>query len=352
MNLRKQPFGTTPDGQAVELYTLANDKGARARIMTYGGTIVSLEVPGRDGKIDDVVLGFDTLDEYIKDSPHFGCICGRYANRIGKARFVLDGVEYTLAKNNRENHLHGGTKAFDKKVWQTDPVEQPKAVGMKMRYLSRDGEEGYPGNLSCTVTCLLTDDNSLQIEYEARTDKPTPVNLTNHSYFNLVGQGNGDILNHVLTIHADQFTPTDEGQIPTGELRSVKGTPLDFTRPTAVGARIAQEDESLRIGSGYDHNWVLGCCGHSLTLAAEVYEPRSGRVMQVLTTEPGIQLYTGNFLDGHHRGKGGRTYVRRGGLCLETQHFPDSPNKPAFPSTILRPGQVYRTKTLYAFSTR
>jgi aldose 1-epimerase len=352
MSVQREPFGVTPDGKTVDLYTLVNSHGLRARIMTYGGTIVSLEVPDRDGKLADVVLGFETLAEYIKDSPHFGCVCGRYANRIGKGGFTLDGVQYTLARNNDGNHLHGGIKGFDKKVWQAQPVEEPAAVGVRMTYLSRDGEEGYPGNLSCTMTYVLTNGNELQIDYDARTDKATPVNLTNHSYFNLAGQGNGDILGHVLTIFADRFTPTDKGQIPTGELRSVKGTPLDFTKPMAIGARIDQDDEQLRFGHGYDHNWVLNSGGGTLALAAEVYEPRTGRMMRVLTTEPGIQLYTGNFLDGHHVGKGKRVYGRRAALCLETQHFPDSPNKPGFPSTIVRPGQTYKTKTVYAFSMR
>lgn len=352
MDIERQPFGTAPDGQAVELYTLTNASGLRARIMTYGGTIISLEVPDRTGKLDDVVLGFETLAQYVKDSPKFGCVCGRYANRIGKARFVLDGVEYTLAKNVGKNHLHGGVKGFDKMVWQAEPVKGPDAVGVKMTYLSADGQEGYPGNLSCTMTYTLTNENELRIDYEARADKPTHVNLTNHSYFNLAGQGSGDVLGHTLTINADRFTPTDKDQIPTGEVRSVKGTPMDFTRPTAIGARIDQDDEQLRIGKGYDHNWVLNGAGGSLALAAEACEPKTGRVMRVYTTEPGVQLYTGNHLDGHHVGKGGKSYGRRSGFCLETQHFPDSPNKPEFPSTILRPGQTYRTTTVFAFSAR
>ncbi len=352
MPVQKQPFGATSDGHKADIYTLTNTHGVHARITNYGGTIVSLDVPDRKGRLGDVELGFDTLEQYIKDSPHFGCICGRYANRIAKGRFVLDGVEYTLAVNNGPNHLHGGRKGFDKMIWNAEPVEQAGAVGVRMTYLSHDGEEGYPGNLSCTLTYLLTHDNKLQIDYEARTDKPTPINLTNHSYFNLAGHGNGDILNHVLTIHADRFTPTDETQIPTGELRSVKGTPMDFTQPVPIGARIGLDDPQLRIGRGYDCNWVLNSGGGSLAPAAEVYEPNSGRVMKVLTTEPAIQLYTANHLDGHHVGKGGKRYVRHGALCLETQHYPDSPNKPHFPSTILRPGKAFRSTTVYAFSAR
>ncbi len=352
MSIEKEPFGTTKQGESVDLYTLTNANGMRVRIMTYGGVIVSVEVPDRDGKTDDVVLGFETLEAYIKDSPHFGCITGRYGNRIGKARFTLDGQEYTLAKNNGENHLHGGIDSFDRKVWATEPIEKPDAVGLKMSYLSKDGEEGYPGNLNCTVTYWLTNDDELRIDYEATTDKPTVVNLTNHSYFNLAGAGNGTILDHVLTIHADRFTPTDDGQIPTGELRPVEGTPFDFRRRTPIGKRIDADDEQIRFGSGYDHNFVLNSQDGSLALAAEVYEPKTGRVMRVLTTEPGVQLYTGNFLNGRLVGKGGKTYPRRGALCLETQHYPDSPNKPEFPSTVLRPGETYKTTTVYAFSAR
>ncbi|MBN1342979.1 MAG: galactose mutarotase [Phycisphaerae bacterium] len=352
MGIQKQPFAKTPHGQVVDLYTLTNAGGVRARIMTYGGTIVSLEVPDREGKLGDVVLGFDTLAEYIKDSPHFGCVCGRFANRIAKGRFTLDGVEYKLATNNGPNHLHGGIKGFDKAVWKTEPVEKSGAAGVRMTYTSADGEEGYPGALTCKMTYTLTYDNELRIDYQARTDKPTPLNLTNHTYFNLAGAGTGDINNHELMINADRFTPTDATQIPTGELRPVEGTPMDFRKPTPIGARIDADDEQLRTGSGYDHNWVLNSADGSLALAAEVYEPTTGRVMRTYTTEPGVQLYTANHLDGHHVGKAGKRYGRRGALCLETQHFPDSPNKPDFPSTILRPGQTYAQTTVYAFATR
>lgn len=352
MSIRKQPFGKTAGGQAVDLFELTNAAGPRAAIMTYGATVVSLEVPDRNGKPGDVVLGFETLDEYVKYSPHFGCACGRYANRIAKGRFTLDGAEYSLAVNNGENHLHGGIKGFDKVVWKAEPVDRPGAVAVKMTYLSADGEEGYPGNLSCEITYSLTSDNALRIDYKATTDKPTVVNLTNHSYFNLAGHGVGNILGHQLMINADRFTPTDKGQIPTGELRDVKGTPMDFTRPTAVGARIDQDDEQLRAGGGYDHNWVINGSDESPALAAEVYEPTTGRVMRVHTTEPGIQLYTGNHLNGRLVGKGGKTYAKRSALCLETQHFPDSPNKSDFPTTTLRPGETYTQTTIYSFTAR
>ncbi len=352
MDSQTQPFGKTPDGDEVQLVMLTNDNGLRARIMSHGGTVISLEVPDRDGKLDDVVLGFETLEEYIKDSPHFGCVCGRFANRIAGGRFVLDGVEYTLATNNGPNHLHGGIKAFDKVVWSSEPVERPDAVGVRMTYLSVDGEEGYPGNLSCALTYLLTGDDALRIDYEATTDAPTVINLTNHSYFNLAGHGRGDVLAHELTIDGDRFTPTDAGQIPTGELRDVRGTPMDFTRPAAIGARIDQDDEQLHLGKGYDHNWALNSGHGSLALAAEVYEPTTGRVMEVHTTEPGVQLYTANNLDGHHVGKGGRAYHARHALCLETQHFPNAPNQPTFPSTVLRPGETYTQTTVYRFLAR
>jgi aldose 1-epimerase len=352
MNIDVASFGKTPEGQAVRLYQLNNVHGLKAAIMTYGAIVVSLEVPDRAGKLDDIVLGYDNLQDYIKNSPYFGAIVGRYGNRIGKGRFTLDGVEYDkLAINNGENHLHGGTKGFDKVVWDDEPVWRPNGVGVKLRYLSKDGEEGYPGNLQATVTYVLTNDDELRIEYEATTDKATPVNLTNHSYFNLTG-GERDILGHVLALNAEVFTPVDKGLIPTGELPSVKGTPMDFTRPTAIGARIGQDYEQLKFGGGYDHNWVLKKKGEGLTTAARVYEPTTGRVLEVATTEPGIQFYSGNFLDGTITGKKGKVYQHRWGFCLETQHFPDSPNKPHFPSTILRPGEKYETTTVYRFSTR
>ena len=352
MDVQKEIFGKLSDGRQVELYTLTNANGARARIMTYGGILVSLEVPDRSGKLDDVTLGFDNLQGYLKGHPYFGAIVGRYGNRIGKGTFTLDGVTYQLAKNNDENHLHGGIKGFDKVLWDAEPVKQDNAVGVKLSYLSKDGQENYPGNLSCTVLYTLTNDDELKISYEAATDKATPINLTHHSYFNLAGQGSSDILGHAMMLNADGFTPVDKGLIPTGELRPVKGTPMDFTTPTAIGARIEQDDEQLKFGGGYDHNWVLNKTDAPLTLAARVYEPTTGWVMEVYTTEPGIQFYSGNFLDGTITGKGARVYEHRYGFCLETQHFPDSPNKPNFPSVVLRPGEKYIHHTVFKFSAR
>jgi len=346
MDLFKENFGRLPDGTPVELFTLNNSHGLRARIMTYGAIVVSLEVPDRDGSLADITLGYDSLDGYLETTPYFGAVVGRYGNRIAKAKFTLDGVEYTLAANNGENHLHGGLKGFDKVMWAAEPVREEAAVGVKLSYLSPDGEEGYPGNLSCVVTYWITEDNELKITYEATTDKATPLNLTHHSYFNLAGQGRGDILGHELILEADRYTPVDEGLIPIGELRPVAGTPFDFTTPHIIGARIAQ------VHGGYDHNFVLRSGGGDLARAAQVFEPTSGRVMEVFTTEPGIQFYTGNFLDGSIFGKVGREYNKHYGFCLETQHFPDSPNQPDFPSTILRPGETYHTLTIHKFSTR
>ncbi|MHC4624421.1 MAG: aldose epimerase family protein [Planctomycetota bacterium] len=352
MDVKKEVFGKTPDGQEVELHTLTNSNGAKARIMTYGAIVVSLEAPDRNGKLGDIVLGFDTLEDYLKDHPYFGCVVGRYGNRIGRGRFTLNGVEYKLATNNGENHLHGGIKGFDKVVWNAEPVRLNDAVGVKLTYLSKDGEEGYPGNLSCSVIYTLTNNDELKISYVATTDKPTPVNLTHHSYFNLAGEGAGDILGHDLMLNADRFTPVDAGLIPTGALVSVRGTPMDFMKPMAIGARINQDDEQLKFGLGYDHNFVLNKTDDSLTLAATVYEPTTGRVMEIHTTEPGIQFYSGNFLDGSNVGKGGKVYKHRYGFCLETQHFPDSPNKPQFPSVILKPGQRYAHVTVHKFYAR
>jgi len=341
----KISWGNTPEGQPVELYTLMNAKGSEARIMTYGGVVVSLKVPDRSGALGDVVAGFDNLEGYLTPPPYFGAIIGRYGNRIGAGRFSLGGMEYQLAKNNGANHLHGGTRGFDKRVWSAKPLS-PQSL--ELSYLSKDGEEGYPGNLSATVTYTLTDANELRIEYSATTDKETVVNLTNHSYFNLAGEG--DILGHQVMIHADRFTPVDKGLIPTGELKSVAGTPFDFLTAKAIGERIEQKDKQLIFGQGYDHNWVLNRTGPGLETAARVTDSKSGRVLEVLTTEPGLQFYTGNFLDGTLKGKG-RVYAKRSAFCMETQHFPDSPNKPAFPSTVLRPGDTYRTTTVYRFST-
>lgn len=350
MKIKKEHFGTLTDGRAVALYTLVNDNGLKTTITSYGGIVVSLWVPDRDGTPGDVVLGFDTLDEYIKHNPFFGCLIGRYGNRIGGGRFTLDGVEYVLAQNNGPNHLHGGRQGFDKKLWDAQAIELPNGPALKLRYVSPDGEEGYPGTLSVEVVYTLTNDNALRMDYRATTDKPTLVNLTNHSYFNLSAGQAETILDHELTLYADHFTPVDATLIPTGELRPVDGTPLDFRTPTRVGARIDANDEQLRFGGGYDHNWVINGPMGQLRPAARLYEPKSGRVMEVWTTEPGVQFYSGNMMPPAMSGKNGRTYPRRGGLCLETQHYPDSPNKPHFPSTVLRPGETYATTTLYKFS--
>lgn len=343
----KQEFGKTSDGTPVELYTLSNKQGVEAKIMNYGGIVVSLRTPDRTGKSGDITLGFDTLEGYLKPNPYFGAIVGRYGNRIAHGRFKLDGVEYKLAQNNGENALHGGIKGFDKQVWK---VKDAGPQFVELGYLSRDGEEGYPGNLDVTVRYTLTDNNELRIDYSATTDKDTVLNLTNHTYFNLAGEG--DVLQHELKLYADRFTPVDKGLIPTGELRDVAGTPFDFRKPVAIGARINADDEQIRLGGGYDHNFVLNKSGDALAPAAEVFEPHSGRVLVVLTTEPGVQFYTGNFLDGTIHGKGGQVYQRRSAFCLETQHFPDSPNHPEFPTTTLKPGARYHSTTVWKFSVR
>jgi aldose 1-epimerase len=352
-DITKADFGTTRDGKKVDIYTLTNANGLQTKITNYGGTVVSLLVPDRVGTLADIVLGFDHLKDFETQSPYFGAIIGRYGNRIGKAKFTLDGVEYKLAANNGENHLHGGLKGFDKVVWDAEPFQNKKGVGLKLHRISADMEEGYPGNLDVTITYTLTNEDELQIDYMATTDKPTVCNLTNHSYFNLAGQGNGTILNHELMLAANYYTPVDSGLIPTGEIAPVKGTPMDFTKPIAIGARIGADFEQLKYGGGYDHNWVL-CKDPSdvMTLAAEVYEPTSGRVMKIYTEEPGIQFYCGNFLDGTLTGKNGKVYPKRSGFCLETQHYPDSPNKPNFPSVVLRPGQTYKTTTIHKFSVK
>jgi len=347
----REVFGNV-DGKQVFLYALSNGKGMEARITNYGGIVVSLVVPDRANAPGDVVLGYDSLSSYLKATPYFGAIVGRYGNRIGKAKFTLDGKEYTLKANDGPNTLHGGLKGFDKVVWTPDESTPSTEPVLRLTYVSPDGEEGYPGTLTATVTYTLTDSNELRIDYAATTDKPTVLNLTHHSYFNLAGAGSGDILSHELMLNADRFTPIDSGLITTGELRSVEGTPMDFRTPTAIGARIGAKDEQLRLGRGYDHNWVLNRTGDGLSLAARVFEPKSGRVMEVWTTQPGIQFYTGNFLDGSNVGKGGKVYAYRTGLCLETQHFPDSPNKPQFPSTVLRPGEKFASTTVYRFMTR
>ncbi|AKJ06124.1 aldose 1-epimerase [Archangium gephyra] len=350
--MERTPFGTAPGGQPVEVYTLTNRQGVEARVTNYGGIILGLRVPDRHGRFDDVVLGYDSLAGYLAESPYFGALVGRYGNRIARGRFTLDGQPYTLATNNGVNHLHGGLKGFDKVVWTAAPFENDQGMGLVLTYVSPDGEEGYPGTLTARVTYTLTGDNALVFDYHATTDKATPVNLTQHSYFNLAGDGKGDILGHVVTLNADRFVPIDPTSIPLGELRDVTGTPFDFRRPIAIGARIGQEDEQLRNGQGYDHCVVLDKGGKAgeLTLAAHVLEPTTGRVMEIHTTEPGMQFYSGNFLDGSLKGKKGAVYHHRHGFAMETQHFPDSPNQPSFPSTILRPGEHYRSRSVYRFS--
>ncbi len=344
----KTSFGKTPDGQNVDLYTLTNQNGMQVAITNFGGIVVRIQTVDRQGKTDDVVLGYDSLDGYVNDTAYFGAVIGRYGNRIALGKFTLDGAMYTLARNNGENSLHGGIKGFNKAVWQAREMAVEDGPSVELTYLSKDGEEGYPGNLSVKVLYTLTDRNELKIDYTATTDKKTVLNLTNHSYFNLNPAGS-DVLQHLLMIQADKFTPVDAGLIPTGELRSVAGTPFDFRKPTAIGARIEQEDEQLKLGKGYDHNFVLNRKGKGMELAARVVEPTTGRVLEVLTDEPGLQFYTGNFLDGSVRGKGGKAYGRRSAFCLETQHFPDSPNHPKFPSTELKPGEKYQTTTIYRF---
>jgi aldose 1-epimerase len=350
--IAKDSFGNTSNGIAVELYTLTNTLGIEARIITYGGTVVSLNVPDRNDGLGDIVLGFDSVGDYEEYSRYFGALIGRYANRIAKGRFSLNGKEYTLAVNNGENHLHGGVKGFDKVVWTGRPFIDESGANLELSYLSRDGEEGYPGDLNLTVIYTMTDSNELRIEYSATTDQNTIVNLTNHSYFNLASAGSGDVLDHEMMINADRFTPTDSGAIPTGELRDVNGTPFDFTKTKTIGADIDADDEQIKFGHGYDHNFVLNKAGNKLSHAATVFEPTSGRVMEVYTTEPGIQFYSGNYLDGSVKGKNGRIYERRSAFCLEAQHFPDSPNKPQFPSTVLKPGERYSQVTVYKFSIR
>jgi aldose 1-epimerase len=344
--IEKILFGMTRDGAPVDQYVLTNATGMKAKVITYGGILTELDVPDRHGKQGDVVLGFDDLDNYLKGHPHFGAITGRVANRIAKGKFTLDGKEYTLAINNGPNSLHGGLKGFDKVVWKAEPKETDDAVVVQLTYLSPDGEEGYPGNLTTVVTYTLTNQNELRIDYKATTDKATPVNLTNHSYFNLAGPESGDILRHELMLQADTYTVADDTLIPTGEIREVKGTPLDFTKPATIGSRIAQVADKT---GGYDHNFVLRGKGEKPVLAARVYEPKTGRVMEMFTTEPGVQLYTANFLDGKIKGKGGVLYKKHQAFCLEAQHYPDSVNQPRFPSVILRPGETYKQATVYKF---
>jgi aldose 1-epimerase len=347
MNINKQPFGATLDGAAVDLYTLSNDNGLEARITNYGGIVVSLLAPDKTGALADVVLGHESLAGYLTASPYFGCIVGRYGNRIAKGRFALNGVEYSLATNDGPNSLHGGLVGFDKKVWQASGVIIESGAGVVLRHTSSDGEEGYPGQLHVVVIYILTNANELRIAYSATTDKDTVLNLTNHTYFNLAGKG--DILGHEMQIFADHFTPVDATLIPTGELRSLDGSPLDFRASTAIGARIQLNDEQLVLGKGYDHNFVVNGQADTLRPAVRVTEPTTGRALELHTTEPGVQFYSGNFLDGTVTGKNGAVYAQRSGFCLETQHFPDSPNQPGFPSTVLKPGETYRSTTVFKF---
>lgn len=351
-SITRKPFGKAPSGQAVSLYTLTNKHGAQVKITNYGGIVTSITVPDRRGHLGDVVLGFDNIEGYVKHSPYFGALIGRYGNRIAKGRFKLDGKTYKLAVNNGPNSLHGGKVGFDKKVWTATPMHMANGVGLGLGLVSANGEEGYPGKLTVKVVYTWTDDDTLRINYTATTNKDTVLNLTNHSYFNLNGQGNGTILGQRMMINANRYTPIDKTSIPLGPLASVFGTPFDFRRPTAIGARINSNNTQIKNGAGYDHNFVLNHPPHALGLAARAVSPESGRVLTVSTTEPGVQFYTGNFLDGTFSGKGGKVYKKRYAFCLECQHFPDSPNHPAFPTTELRPGQTYRQTTEYHFSTR
>ena len=348
-NLKKMTFGQTKAGQTVDLYVLTNGKGAVAKIMTYGAIVTELQMPDRKGQLGDVVLGFDNLEGYLGAHPYFGAVVGRVANRIAKGKFTLNGVNYTVATNNGPNHLHGGLKGFDKVVWAAEPVQSKDGVAVKFTYLSKDGEEGYPGNLQVTVVYTLTDQNELRLDYTATSDKDTPINLSNHSYFNLGGAETGGILKHELQLNADKYTPVDDTLIPTGELKPVQGTVMDFRKPVAIGARLKE------VGGnpvGYDHNYVLNGGGAKLDFVARATEPTSGRVMEVFSTEPGVQFYSGNFLDGTNKGKKGVVYNQYHGFCLETQHFPDSINHTNFPTSVLKPGTVYNQTTLYKFSAK
>jgi len=351
--IKKESFGKTTGGEQIDIYTLSNKKGMEVSITNFGATVVTLKVPDRAGRATDIVLGYDTLDGYEKGTSYFGATVGRYGNRIAGGKFSIDGKTYTLPKNNGENTLHGGIVGFNKKVWKAREIAAKGGESLEMTYLSADGEEGFPGNLSTKVVFTLpADRNELKIDYAATTDKDTVLNLTNHSYFNLAGEGNGDILDHVMTLHAKQFTPVDKGLIPTGELKNVAGTPMDFNNATAIGKRINESDEQLVFGKGYDHNWVLTRAeGSELSIAAEAYDPKSGRKLEVLTTEPGVQFYSGNFLDGA-KGKGNKPYPQRAAFCLETQHFPDSPNHPNFPSTLLKPNAGFHSQTVFRFSAK
>ncbi len=348
MKIMKSDFGSK-DGKAVDLYTLTNANGMQVKITNYGGAITSVIVPDKDGKMADVCLGFDNLEDYVAKSPYFGCIVGRFGNRIAKGKFELNGETYTLATNNDPNHLHGGVVGFDKVVWDGETFKAEDKVGVKLSYLSKDGEEGYPGNLNVTLTYSVTNDNEIVMDYEATTDKATHCNLTNHSYFNLKDAGASTILDHEMMIDADNITPVDNTLIPTGKLMPVSGTPFDFLKPEKIGARIGDDHDQLKFGLGYDHNFVVNDVTGDMKMAARVVESETGRVLEVWSVEPGIQFYSGNFLDGSITGKEGNVYQQRSGFCLETQHYPDSPNQPNFPTTQLNPGETYKTQTIYKF---
>ena len=352
-HVKSGTFGKASDGKEAHLYTLTNKNGMEVAISDYGATIVSIKTADRSGKFADIVLGYDSAEGYEKGDSYFGATIGRYGNRIAHGQFVLDGHTYTLAKNNGENSLHGGAAPFNKVFWAAKETPSADGAALQCSYLSKDGEGGYPGNLSVRVTFTLTGNNELKIEYSATTDKDTVLNLTNHSYFNLSGEGSGDILKEQMQLHAARFTPVDETLIPAGELQSVEATPFDFRNSTVIGSRIDKDNQQLQYGRGYDHNWVIDGTGNGkMVAAARAYDPASGRVLEISTTEPGIQFYTGNFLDGTIHGKGGKVYVHRGAFCLETQHFPDSPNHPAFPSTELKPGMKFDSTTIYRFSAK
>jgi aldose 1-epimerase len=352
VRISKNPYGITAAGESVDEYVLVNEKGMEVHIITYGGIITSWEAPDKNGRLQDIVLGFDSLEQYMESNPYFGAIIGRYGNRIAGGKFLIDGEEYFLVANDGANHLHGGTRGFDKVVWNAATQQTTDSASLVLTYLSKDGEEGYPGNLDVEVTYTLTNNNELEVVYKAVTDKPTIVNLTQHSYFNLSGDFSSTILDHVLSITADTYLPVDKGLIPTGELRPVAGTPFDFTKPKAIGERIEGDNEQLIRGKGYDHCWVLNGRESGPGLAATAYHPGTGRYLEIFTDQPGIQFYSGNFLDGTLPSKGGGTYAQRSGFCLETQHYPDSPNQEEFPSVRLNPGEKYLSKTTFKLSTK
>jgi len=352
MKIEKELFGKLSDGTQIDLYIIKHDDGSQIKITNYGATIVSLKVPDKNGNVEDVVLGFDKLDDYINIRNFYGCVVGRLGNRLANGKFSIDSVEYNIPQNEGANSLHGGVNGFDRMVWEAEQIIEENNPGIKLHYLSKDGEEGYPGNLDVTVKYTFSDNHELRIEYKVTTDKPTVKNITNHSYFNLSGNVKYDILNHELQLYADKFVPVREGLIPTGELRDVKNTPMDFRTPHKIGERINEDYEQLKLGLGYDQTWVFNEISDKPILNGSVYDPRSGRLMEIFTTEPGIQFYSGNFLDGSHAGLNGVVYKHREGMCLQTQHFPDSPNHPEFPSVLLLPGKVYSSVTMYKFSVK